>query len=65
MLLKANIAVTEMAQFVEEKTVQVKWSHNQLYSEVSRSDIIEPSPISPGQKVTVIWGKKIRRNTPL
>ena len=51
-----------MAQFVEEKTVQVKWSRNQ-YSEVSRSDIIEPSPIRPGQKVTVIWVKKKKEHT--
>jgi len=49
--------MAEMARIVEEKTVQVKWSRNQ-YSEVSRSEIIEPSPIRPGQKVTVIWGKQ-------
>ena len=61
--LKVNIALTKMARFVEaEKTVQVKWSRNQ-YSEVSRSDIIKPSPIRPGQKVTVIWGAKKKEHT--
>lgn len=54
--------MAEMARIVEEKTVQVKWSRNQ-YSEVSRSDIIEPSPIRPGQKVTVIWGKQKKEHT--
>ena len=54
--------MAEMARIVEEKTVQVKWSRNQ-YSEVSRSDIIELSPIRPGQKVTVIWGKQKKEHT--
>ena len=37
----------------KKKLVQVKWSRSQ-YSEVSRSDIADPSPIRPGQKVTLI-----------
>ena len=41
-----------MKKNIEEKLVQVKWSRSQ-YSEVSRSDIADPSPIRPGQKVTL------------
>ena len=59
---EVNIAITKMEKIVEEKTVQVKWSRRQ-YSEVSRSDIIEPSPIRPGQKVTVIWGNQKKEHT--
>ena len=57
-----DIAITKMEQIVEEKIAQVKWSGSK-YSEVSRSDIIEPSPIRPGQKVTVIWGKQKKKHT--
>ena len=41
-----------MRKNIEEKLVQVKWSRSQ-YSEVSRSDTADPSPIRPGQKVTL------------
>ena len=41
-----------MKKTIEEKLVQVKWSRSQ-YSEVSRSDIADPSPVRPGQKVTL------------
>ena len=47
---------------VVKKLVQVKWSRSQ-YSEVSRSDIADPSPVRPGQKVTVMWGRQKKEHT--
>ena len=53
-----------MKKIIEEKLVQVKWSRSQ-YSEVSRSDIADPSPVRPGQKVTVMWGRQKKGHTPV
>ena len=40
---------------MEEKLVRVNWKRGQ-YSDIDRSDVIDPSPLKAGQKVKVIWG---------
>lgn len=37
-----------------EKLAQIKWGRGK-FSEVFRSNIIDPSPLKAGQKVKVIW----------
>ena len=39
-----------------EKVAQIKWGRGK-FSEVFRSNIIDPSPIKAGQKVKVLWGE--------
>ena len=39
-----------------EKIVRVNWGRGQ-FSDVCRSDIVDPSPIRQGQKVRVRWGR--------
>ena len=39
-----------------EKIVRVNWGRGQ-FSDVCRSDIVDPSPIRKGQKVRVRWGR--------
>ena len=39
-----------------EKLAQIKWGRGK-FSEVLRSNIIDPSPIKAGQKVKVVWGE--------
>ena len=42
---------------MEEKLVRVNWKRGQ-YSDVDRVDVVNPSPLKVGQKVTVIWGER-------
>ena len=39
-----------------EKLARVNWRTGQ-FSDVSRSEIIDPSPLKQGQKVTISWGR--------
>ena len=41
---------------MEKKVARINWSRGK-YSDVYRSTIINPSPLRPGQKVKVLWGK--------
>ena len=45
-----------------QKVARVNWNHGQ-YSDVFRSAIIDPSPLTQGQKVTVIRGKTKKEYT--
>ena len=45
-----------------EKIAQIKWGHGK-FSEVFRSNIINPSPIKAGQKVKVLCGEAIKEYT--
>lgn len=42
---------------MEEKLVRVNWKRGQ-YSDVHQVDVVDPSPLKVGQKVTVIWGER-------
>ena len=42
-----------------EKLAQIKWGRGK-FSEVFRSNIIDPSPLKAGQKVKVVWGESKR-----
>lgn len=41
---------------MEKKVARINWSRGK-YSDVYRSTIVNPSPLKPGQKVEVLWGK--------
>ena len=41
---------------MDKQIARVNWSRGQ-FSDVFRSSIINPSPLKPGQKVQVVWGK--------
>ena len=41
---------------MEKKVARINWSRGK-YSDVYRSTIVNPSPLRPGQKVKVLWGK--------
>ena len=45
-----------------EKLAQIKWGRGK-FSEVFRSNIIDPSPIKAGQKVKVLCGEAIKEYT--
>ena len=41
---------------MEKKIARINWSRGK-FSDVYRSTIVNPSPLKPGQKVKVLWGK--------
>ena len=52
--------ITYIAIIMEEKIARVNWKRGQ-YSDVFRSSIIDPSPLTEGQKVQVLWGTKTKK----